>query len=193
MFNHKFLGIKKWKIPFITNNAKLAKNIGMLSFARLFTKLVAFIFSAWIGRNLGVKDFGLYSLGMTWAVIVFSIVEFGLEIIIRREVARNPEVAHKYLSNSLSIRLVSSFFALVLVYIITNVIGYSLETQLVILSISLVTAFDYATLLFFAVIEAHETMELEAVVIMIRGVLLLIFTPIIFALGGNLWWFILLL
>ena len=45
----------------------------------------------------------------------------------------------------------------------------------------------------FAVIEAHESMELEAVVILIRGVLLLIFTPIIFALGGNLWWFILLL
>ena len=193
MSNYKFLGIKEWKIPFITNNKILVKNIGVLGIARMFTKAVAFIFSAWIGRNLGVKDFGLYSLGMTWAVIIFSIVEFGLEIIIRREVARDKTITQKYLSNALGIRLLSSILALAIAYIITTIIGYSLETKLVILSISLITAVDYVTLLFFAVIEAHESMELEAVVILIRGVLLLMFTPIIFALGGNLWWFILLL
>jgi O-antigen/teichoic acid export membrane protein len=59
--------------------------------------LLSFALSVIIGRALGEEGLGIYAAALAWIFPLWILAEFGLETLITREVAQNPDSAPAYL------------------------------------------------------------------------------------------------
>ena len=63
-------------------------NIGFLSIANAIQAVATFLLYAYIGRILGVTDFGSFTVATSFATIAMTIAKLGLEILLVREISR---------------------------------------------------------------------------------------------------------
>jgi len=67
---------------------------------------VAFLYSILLMRRLGPSQFGQYSFALGWAAIFNTVVDFGLNPIVTRDVAQSPQLGRHYFSFVLNTRLI---------------------------------------------------------------------------------------
>jgi len=139
------------------------RNTGILSFTNIVNTGLLFLLSIYIARALGVIDFGKFSLAIAFSMIVFRFSDLGIGIMLKREVARNPSVAEKYLNNGISLRLISSAIAMMSVWVLVMVLGYPSDTAIAILLISFGTAATEISNLFISLFQGMEKMEYQAI------------------------------
>ena len=113
-----------------------------------------------LARWLGPKALGQYALATSIAGIVFGIINFGLQGIITREVAKNKENARKYIGNALGIRLLISLPVGVM---FSSAIGFGLgfrgETLTLVFLASVFIGFSGIATLFYALFQAVRRFE----------------------------------
>ncbi len=99
-----------------------------------FANVLMFIM---VGRLAGPEDAGAFALATTYLLIVTTVMR-GMDDLIARQVAREPEEAPRYLTNFVVVRVVMAIglYAL-LALVVTYLFDYSSETTLAILIISL--------------------------------------------------------
>ncbi|MBI2110692.1 oligosaccharide flippase family protein, partial [Candidatus Woesearchaeota archaeon] len=91
---------------------KIAKNVTLSFLGDIFVKLIGFLVVIAIARFLGDASLGTYSFIITLVWIVFKISELGLDMIIRRDIAREKEkVNSAFFSNILSLRILTAILA----------------------------------------------------------------------------------
>ncbi len=144
---------------------RIAKNTRILTFTNVTNNLLLFVFTIYIARYLGSSEFGKFMFAVAFSTISFRLTELGLNILTTREVARDKTLATKYLSNTFSIRFVSSIITLLLVFLIVDLLNYSYDTKLAIYVISLSLAIESFVQLFLSTFRAFEQMEYQAIVI----------------------------
>ncbi len=88
------------------------KNSGAPMLLNLFNKLIDFAFAAFYLRLLGPADAGSYSFAIATAIIFEILSNFGLNILIVRDVAQAKDRASSYLLNTTILRLFTSGVAL---------------------------------------------------------------------------------
>jgi O-antigen/teichoic acid export membrane protein len=118
----------------ILNTAqKIAKNLFSLATAQIISQLLGFIAVAYLARVLGAEGFG--KLGFATAILAYFmlLVNLGLDAFGIREVARNKDAINRYVNNTLTIKLVASIFAFVLLLILVYFIPKPLEIKKLIL------------------------------------------------------------
>ena len=96
------------------------KNSGAPMLLNLFNKLIDFAFAAFYLRLLGPADAGSYSFAIATAIIFEILSNFGLNILIVRDVAQAKDRASSYLLNTTVLRLFTSSVALlpVIVFVV---------------------------------------------------------------------------
>lgn len=96
----------------ILMHARLFKNSSYLIAAQALTKAVSFFYILFLARNLGVENFGLYIVALSYFSLVSGISDFGISQYIIRESSVNSEKLPKLLTNAIIFRLtaVSLFF-----------------------------------------------------------------------------------
>ncbi len=113
-----------------------------------------------LARWLGPEALGQYALATSIAGIVFGIINFGLQGILTREVARNKKNAQEYLGNALGIRL---FISLPIGVMLSSVIGFGLgfrgETLTLVCLASVYVGFSGIVALFYALFQAVRRFE----------------------------------
>lgn len=67
--------------------------------------LLSFVLSVIIGRSLGEEGLGIYAAALAWVFPLWILAEFGLDTLITREVAQNPDSAPAYLHAAALARL----------------------------------------------------------------------------------------
>lgn len=67
----------------------ILKQTSWLFAAQSFTRVIGFFYTIFLARNLGVEDFGLYSVALAYFSIISSITDFGLTRFLIREIARD--------------------------------------------------------------------------------------------------------
>lgn len=91
----------------------ILKQTSVLFLAQAFVRIIGFFYTIFLARNLGVSDFGLYSLSLAYFSIVSSFSDFGFNRFLIREIAQDSGKSWGIIWNVLMLRLtiVSVFFA----------------------------------------------------------------------------------
>lgn len=98
MPNTKLLG----QIP--VHFQKIGRNTLILLAVNLVAGLSALVMGVILGRALGDRGFGQYSLVMSWLASLVIFLELGLSTLLTRDLAATPQATAAYLANSLVIK-----------------------------------------------------------------------------------------
>ncbi len=136
---------------------------------------MAFVLLPVASRILGDASFGRYNLATTIMFFVMLIDDFGINMWLTREIAKNRDCAQRYFAFSLGLKSVLIFASLLFVAILLALTGYDAETVKAIWIFSL-----YGVLISFrdlavAIYRAAEEMVWESLVLTIERVLVTVF------------------
>lgn len=98
---------------------QILKQTSWLILAQVLTKIIGFFYTIFLAKNLGVEDFGLYTVALAYFSIISSIADFGFNRYLIREVAKDRLKVHQLFCNIGIFRLTVSavifgIFAIVL-------------------------------------------------------------------------------
>ena len=159
---------------------RIAKNTTVLFIATVIGYILGFFTTLYTARYLGAEGFGIISLALSLTSIFGVLTDLGLNNLIVREVARDKSLTNKYVSNTLSIKILFSFLTFVLLILTTELMGYTWKVNIIIYLIALNVIFVAFSAIFNAIFQSYEKMEYQAVgnilnaVLMFAGVLIVI-------------------
>lgn len=84
---------------------RVAKNTLWLTLAEIGAKGLGFVFAIIVARYLGPEDFGKYAFAISFVTLFSVLAEFGMRPLLVREVARNNQLAEKYLANFMTLKI----------------------------------------------------------------------------------------
>jgi O-antigen/teichoic acid export membrane protein len=88
------------------------KNSSYLLSAQLIAKVLSFFYAFYLARQLGVVEFGNYSIALSYFSVLSSVVDLGVSRYLIREVSKKEFLFPVLFVNSLLLRLI---FAVALV------------------------------------------------------------------------------
>lgn len=160
---------------------RLAKNTSIFFISQIITYLLVFFYTIYIARYLGAYGFGILSFALAFSSVFFILADLGLNTLTVREVARDKNLAHKFLGNLLLVKIILSIATFGLIVLLVNLLGYPEEVVMVVyfISISIILTSIYG--IFYSIFQAFEKMEYQSIgqifnsILMFLGVLLVIY------------------
>jgi O-antigen/teichoic acid export membrane protein len=107
---------------------RVAGNSIYMAVAEAASKAMVFVFFIVAARHLGTERFGVFSLALAYVTMFSVLTDLGLGVVTAREVACNRNVAHAYVGNSLTLKLVSAVLLAVAVTVFVKLLGYPVAT-----------------------------------------------------------------
>jgi O-antigen/teichoic acid export membrane protein len=142
-----------------TTGRTIAKNATVMMISQLITWVMALALTIFLPRYLGAEAIGKYQLASSvWAVASIGIA-FGMDTMLIKEIARDPERGNELLTNSSILRLIFYVLGFVLVSIYVRSVGYSAETIQVVNIVSLSMLIGLISGVFGSILQAYERME----------------------------------
>lgn len=84
---------------------RILKQTSWLVSGQVLTKAIGFFYTIFLARNLGVSDFGLFSVGLAYFAIISSISDFGFNRYLIREISKEEGGKWEIICNLLILRL----------------------------------------------------------------------------------------
>ncbi|WP_075983030.1 flippase [Bacillus massilinigeriensis] len=126
--------------------SKLFKNTGWLLFEKVFRMALSLVVTSLMARYLGTYNYGLISYGAAYVAIFTTISNLGIDSILVHEIIKSRKDTGKLIGTSIVLRILSSLFSIIMVYVIVvylNPSNITLQLITFIQSISLIfLAFD---------------------------------------------------
>jgi O-antigen/teichoic acid export membrane protein len=137
---------------------RVIKNFASLVVGNAFVRTVSFIATLYLARELGPADFGQLSFGLAVALAFSSLVNFGLDSLVVREVARDGEGAAALLGDALILKMFTLPLTVlvVLLFLLTDP-----EAVFLFLFLTGYSVLHSYLLLFCAVFRGLERMEFQ--------------------------------
>jgi O-antigen/teichoic acid export membrane protein len=164
----------------------LARNTFFLFAGQVATAVLSLILTAFLGRWLGVVEFGNYYLLMVCATFAYVLVDWGQSAYLIREAVRRREDGGRLLGSALTFRTAVALMAALPAAALVKLIGYGDRTAslslLAILSgvpLALSQAYGY-------MFRSQNRMDLDASVAVIGKALTVAVTVPVLLLGGKL-------
>jgi len=154
---------------------KIAKNSLLLTIANAASLLLLLVLSIFIARKLGALEFGKWSFAHAFAYMFAIITQFGIDLLIIRDVAANKDKLKDYFYNGLVIKAILAVFSFVLIIVIINLLGYPSDTKLVVYIIGAAIILDSFSRYFYSVFRAFERMEFEAFLFILTALITSVF------------------
>ena len=144
--------------------SRIFKNTASLVTASLIDKVSYVVLFAVIARKLTKSEFGAYNLVLTLIFIGGILVNFGMENVIIREVAKNRDRSKAFLINGLLLSFIFSILAWPLVMCLASLLHYGSEVMFLLSFGGAVFIFMGPGQIASSIIKAHERMEIFAIV-----------------------------
>lgn len=164
----------------------VVKNMLSLASAEVVTKLLAFVLIIFIARHLQDVGFGKYSFALAFTSFFAIVSDLGLSMLTIREVAREKELAGKYLGNISLAKFVLSVIAFSLVVIVINLMHYPPDTTLAVYIAGAYVVVTTFNKFFTSIFRAFEKMEYEALVRVVEKVIVFSLAMYLIYLGYGL-------
>jgi O-antigen/teichoic acid export membrane protein len=151
---------------------RITTNFLSLTISEIISKVLQLVIFVYLARALGKGDFGVFSFGFAFALLIVIIADFGLITLLIREISRNKKAASKYLSNALIIKILLSVVTIIAAYLFLNIMDYSQEVKTVayiMLSFTLIQSF---TNIHYSIFRAFEQMHYDAFIKVLRMLIL---------------------
>ncbi|MEM9942726.1 MAG: oligosaccharide flippase family protein [Planctomycetota bacterium] len=144
-----------------------ARNTVMLLAGTLIRLVLTFGFIILAADQMEVAEFGIYCIGVHYFELFLSLAGTAIGILLTREIAKFPKHSSELTTSATVFAVLMAAFAAALLVILAFVLGFSKETQVVLL-ISTVALFPAAICLVFeaalVAFEKSETIALAAAI-----------------------------
>ncbi len=151
---------------------RIAKNTALLFLAQIISYLLAFFYTIYSARYLGVAGFGILSFALAFVSIFGVLGDMGLGTLAVREVAREKSVASKYLVNMLSLKILLALLTALIIIIAINLLNYPSETIYAVYWAALFIIFTTISQIFYSIFQAHEKMEYQSIGTILNSIIL---------------------
>ena len=152
---------------------RIVVNFASLMVSQIIARLIQLAIFVFLARSLRKEDFGVFSFGFAFSMISVIVADFGLSLLLVREISRDKKSASKYLSNSIYAKIVLSVITVILAILFFEIIDYSKEVKIVAYVMLLFTLLQSVTELYFSIYRAFEKMYYDAFLKIFRMVLLM--------------------
>lgn len=152
---------------------RIFKNTGVLFIAQIINYALAFFYTIYLARYLGVDEFGVLSFGLSFTLIMGVTADLGLSILAVREISRDKSVSSSYIGNIVILKAVLCSVTMGLIVLLINILNYPFQTIYVVYILAFWMIFTSFTQLFYSVFQAYEKMEYQAVGTILYSIILL--------------------
>lgn len=154
---------------------QIFKQSSLLISAQIVTRIFGFFYTIFLANNLGVSDFGLYSVGLAYFSIISSVADFGFNRFLVREIVKQKEKSWEIIWSVFFLRLtsVSAFFG------IFSVVLYLLDPNKMRVSIILLASLavlpQAIALTFDGIFTALRKLQFSAIAAIVLSISTIIF------------------
>ena len=159
------------------------KNSVFLFFGEATSAVISFIFFVYIARVFPVSEFGLYITIVSFVSLFSILPHFGINTVIIREGAKEPEHTHHLISNAIGLETLLSAGSIVLLTACMFFTPYSFEVKLLIMLTSSTLLMRGLGSLFRSVFNIYQDMKYVSVCTIVERIIFVFFSVIFIALG----------
>lgn len=164
--------IKPLLLENISPKQTVFKNTFWLGIAEVVSKAPIFLLGVLVVRYLGAENYGRFSFAFAFAFLFSFLTDLGFSPLTVREVAKNKNLAGKYVGNFLALKLILSLATLIFTLLATQFwAGYSLDKTLICLVAVFTILISFAGFLQ-SILQAFEKMEYLALLKIIYSICL---------------------
>ncbi|HKW60269.1 MAG TPA: flippase [Candidatus Dormibacteraeota bacterium] len=141
----------------------MIRNIAALFGGNMASWVASLVFWIVVPRLIGPNGWGEFNLGIAVSGVVFAIASLGITTFLVKEISRDRGRAPEYVGTGLSTHLILVTFGLAAITMFTFIARYPEHTRIVVLLVSLITAFGFVVSPAFFALQATERIKLAAV------------------------------
>lgn len=141
----------------------VAQNMSVMFAAQVVTWGSSFLLLYFLPRYLGPEDFGRLYLALSIKMMLGLFIDFGGNYLIPKEAARSQKKGESILSSYILFRIVLWIFSIGLIFLLSNVLGYSKHVHLLILILVIAKLWEGGSTAFNAYFEGIEKMEYPSI------------------------------
>jgi O-antigen/teichoic acid export membrane protein len=162
----------------MSTTQKITKNTIVLLIAQIITYAIGFFITMYTARYLGAAGFGILSLALSITAITIIFADLGLGSLTIRELSRDKSLTDKYFSNTLLMKVFSSFLTIGITIIIVYLFNYPQPVSTVIYIITLSMIIIVFNGIINSILQAYERMEYISINSILNSALMLVGTLI---------------
>ena len=164
---------------------KIVRNTALLSSANIFARAIGFFYFIFLGRMLGVENFGHYNFALALVYNFYPVADFGVERLILRDLSKDVQKSQEYFQKIIPLRLVLSLVSIVLVTSLGIILSKSSKDILNIFIFAFCLLPWTFNQLVAGIGNAHEKMEVQSIVAISSTGFTAILGGLIALLGGT--------
>ncbi len=107
--------------------SRIFRNSAALLSGQMAERILKLIVMAVLARFLGKSEFGLYIFVLTYVDFFHLLTDLGIQTILVREMARDPDRAEDLMGNALTLKLISAGVSVLLAVVVILLSGYPLS------------------------------------------------------------------
>ena len=165
---------------------RIGKNVIALSTTYFTVAILSMLLSIFIARFLGDIDLGKYFITIALLQLFCIFLDLGYETYIIREVARNKDLASKYLSNVFTFRLLLIPLVISAILVTVHLLGYPESTKNIVYLFSIYYIFTSLSSIIKMIFRAFEKMGYEATITIFITILRILLSLLFLYLGYGL-------
>src|SRR5918999_249023 len=86
------------------SSRRILANTAYRAIADIGSKLVSVLLFVVMARELGEEGFGVFTFALAFVTLVTALAGFGQDPVLTREVARRPDLIHRYFANTIALK-----------------------------------------------------------------------------------------
>lgn len=153
---------------------RIYKNTAYLGIAEIVSKLLQFVIMLYAARLLSKEHFGKFSFAISLSFIAIVLADLGINTLIIREISRNKNLAGKYFANAFFTKIALSLITYFIIVAVVNILNYPQDTRHIVYVIWLFTILSTFTELSYSIFRAFEMMIYDALLKILRMIILAI-------------------
>ena len=135
------------------------KNSALLFGGNAISAVISFVITVYIARLLPVSDFGSYITVISFVTLFGIFTDFGINTVIIREGAKNPEDTHNLIFSAMGLKYLMSLASMLAVIVFALFTPYSFEVKALIALMSITLLMGGIGSMFSAVFNIYQDMK----------------------------------
>lgn len=168
-----------------TKVRRVSKNTLSLTVTEFVSRLLSFLLTAYLTRQLGIAAFGQYSLIINWIAIFSSFSDLGLNVLTIREVAADHSRSSYYLRNVVFLRFAFSSLFFVALFFLGLSLGYEDLIRLGLAIMGGRMVLDATMGGYVYLFQAYERMAWQGVIVTLTTLVRVAGSVVVLQLGGG--------
>ncbi len=140
------------------------KNSVLLFGGNAISAVISFVITIYIARFLPVSDFGSYITVISFVTLFGIFTDFGINTVIIREGAKNPEDTHNLIFSAMGLKYLMSLASMLAVIVFALFTPYSFEVKALIALMSITLLMGGIGSMFSAVFNIYQDMKYISII-----------------------------